>query len=87
MEIIGYLGALFLSFCGLPQVVKCFKTRSASGLSWGFLLLWYFGEILTAIYVYHEHGLDIPLLINYGFNVILITIMIYYKGNPWKNSQ
>lgn len=82
MELIGYIGSIMLAICGLPQAIESFKTKSSDGLTWGFLALWFFGEILTFIYVLPK--MDLPLLINYSANIIFLAIIIYYKINPKK---
>jgi uncharacterized protein with PQ loop repeat len=83
MDIIGYIGSIMLAICGLPQAIESFKTKSSEGLTWGFLGLWFFGEILTFIYVLPK--MDLPLLINYSANIIFLAIIIYYKINPKKS--
>jgi uncharacterized protein with PQ loop repeat len=82
MELIGYIGSIMLAFCGLPQAIESFKTKSSEGLTWGFLALWFFGEILTFAYVLPK--MDLPLLINYSANIIFLLIILYYKVNPKK---
>lgn len=83
MELIGYIGSIMLAICGLPQAIESFKTKSSDGLTWGFLALWFFGEILTFIYVLPK--MDLPLLINYSANIIFLLIIIYYKIKPQKS--
>jgi hypothetical protein len=80
MENIGWIGSIMLAICGLPQAIESFKTKSSEGLTWGFLFLWFTGEILTFIYVLPK--LDLPLLLNYSANIIFLLIIIYYKIFP-----
>jgi uncharacterized protein with PQ loop repeat len=82
MDIIGYIGSILLAICGLPQAIESFKTKSSEGLTWGFILLWFFGEIFTFAYIIPK--MDLPLLINYSANIIFLIIIIYYKVNPKK---
>jgi len=82
MELIGYIGSIMLAFCGLPQAVESYKTKSSEGLTWGFLALWFFGEIFTFAYILPK--MDLPLLINYSANIIFLSVIIYYKINPKK---
>jgi len=77
VEIIGWIGSVLFAFCGLPQAVECFKKGHSRGLNWGFLLCWFFGEVLTIVYVLPK--MDIPLLFNYGFNLIILLIILRYK--------
>jgi len=80
MDIIGYIGSIMLAICGLPQAIESFKTKSSEGLTWGFILLWFFGELFTFAYIIPK--MDLPLLINYSANIIFLIIIIYYKVNP-----
>jgi MtN3 and saliva related transmembrane protein len=82
MEIIGWLGSILLAFCGLPQAIESYKTKSSEGLTWGFLFMWFMGEIFTIIYILPQ--MVLPLLFNYTANVIFLSIIIYYKINPKK---
>lgn len=80
IDFLGWLGSIFLAICGAPEAWISFK-RGRSELSWGFLLLWYFGEIFVLIPVLLE--IQAPyLILNYGLNVLFISIIIYYKLRP-----
>lgn len=80
MELIGYIGSILLAFCAIPQAVSSYKNKSSEGITWGLLLMWLAGEILTLIYVIPK--MDWPLLFNYTTNIILISIIVYYKIKP-----
>ena len=82
MEIIGYIGSILLAICGLPQAIESYKTKSSEGLTWGFILLWFFGEIFTFAYILPK--MDLPLLINYSANLIFLIIILYFKIFPKK---
>lgn len=80
---IGWLGAFLFATCAVPQVIKTWKSKKAEDLSWLFLLFWFFGEILTFIYVFSGDILakttHFPLYVNYIFNIILVTYLLYAK--------
>ena len=85
LESIGWTGSMMLAICELPQVFKCWKEGHADGVSWGFLFLWGGGEVLLLIYsvfVLAELSLAkvMPLVFNYGLNVVLIGIIVYFKA-------
>jgi uncharacterized protein with PQ loop repeat len=82
MEIIGWIGSILLAFCGLPQAIESYKTKSSAGITWGMLIMWFWGEIFTIIYILPKFHL--PLLFNYTANVIFLSIIIYYKIKPGK---
>lgn len=77
METIGWIGSLLLAFCGLPQALESWRTKSSNGITWGFLLMWSFGELFTIIYVIPK--LDWPLLFNYSANLVFLAVIAYYK--------
>ena len=77
MDNIGWIGSILLAFCGLPQALDTIKRKSAKGLAWGFLLMWFVGELATFIYIIPK--MDLPLLINYGANMIFLSIILFYK--------
>lgn len=82
-EILGWIGSLCLAGCGIPQAWVSFKDKHSDGISWAFLLLWAFGEVFAIIYVYDK--LDVPLIVNYGVNLLIVGIMLYFKINPKRN--
>jgi uncharacterized protein with PQ loop repeat len=77
LEYIGWFGGILLAICGLPQAVQSVRTKSSNGLAWGFLLLWFFGEFFTFLYILPKN--DWPLMLNYSFNLIFVLIIIRYK--------
>ena len=73
---IGLIGSLFLTFCGVPELFRTLKDRKCH-VGWGFLLMWFFGEVLCFFYGFQLN--EIPLIINYTFNLVIVGIMVYYK--------
>lgn len=82
MENIGWIGSILLAFCGLPQAIESYKTKSSTGLTWGFILMWLIGEICTLAYVAPK--MDLPLLFNYSANILFLSIILWYKIKPGK---
>jgi uncharacterized protein with PQ loop repeat len=76
MEAIGFLGAALLGCCAIPEVWRTIKHKRCF-IGDGFLIMWGFGEILLIIYVLPTGQL--PLLLNYGFNLVLVSILAYYR--------
>jgi uncharacterized protein with PQ loop repeat len=79
-EILGWLGSICLAICGIPQAWQSIKDKHSHGISWGFVLLWAFGEIFALAYVYDK--LDLPLLLNYATNILILGVILFYKINP-----
>lgn len=82
--ILGWLGSVCLAICGVPQAWSSYKDKHSRGISWGFLLLWAFGELFALAYV--SDKLDFPLLMNYAANILIVGVILYYKKYP-KNSD
>lgn len=80
MTAIGWLGSLCFAICGAPQALRSIRDGHSDGLSWGFLLLWFFGELFTLIYVLGH--LDYPLLANYTCNLVCLSVVLKYKLRP-----
>ena len=80
METIGWIGSILLAFCGLPQAIESYKTKSSEGLTWGFISMRYIGVVFTIIYVFPK--MDLPLLFNYSANLLFLSVIIYYKIKP-----
>jgi len=85
MEIIGWISATFLLLCGMPQAYKSIKDGHSDGISMAFLALWGAGEAFGIAYILMMKELSLPLLTNYLFNAIMISIMLFYKFFPRKN--
>ncbi len=79
-QILGWLGSICLAICGLPQAWMSFKDKHSHGISWAFILLWAFGEAFALAYVYDK--LDLPLVLNYLTNILIVGVILYYKINP-----
>lgn len=83
---IGWVGAVLLSVCALPQAVVCLRTGKSTGLSPIFLWMWFLGEVLSCLYIVGWLW-SAPLVFNYGLNILLIGIMLKYKYWPRKNRE
>jgi len=80
LEIIGWLGGFMLAICGAPQAWKSYKDGHSYGISWGFIGLWFWGEVFVLIYILPT-GL-LPLILNYTFNILIGSIILWYKFKP-----
>lgn len=83
LETIGLIGGICLAICGLPQAIQSIRDGHSDGINIFFLLLWTLGEIFTIIYVIPM--MSIPLLINYGANLIFLGIIWKYKLRKTSN--
>lgn len=76
MELIGYMSSILLGFCGLPAAIEAIIKKTCN-VPWSLIIPWFLGEILALIYLIYV-GIN-PLFWNYLVNIIIISIMIYYK--------
>ena len=74
---IAWIGSTCFSLSALPQAWMCYKTKSADGLSWLFLMLWFVGEV--CMLGYSAYTLQYPLLTNYLVNWVVLQVILYYK--------
>lgn len=79
MEIIGWIGSIFLALCSVPLAWESYKQKHSDGISNAFLTMWLVGELLTAAYVLPKQ--DYPLLLNYGLNIVCLIVVVRYKFN------
>ena len=79
-EAIGWCASVLLAFCGLPEALDSIRTGE-SALSYPFLLMWWSGETLAIAYVIlKSKNVKLwPLMFNYGFNIIFISIILFNK--------
>lgn len=77
MEILGWIGSILLSFCGVPEAWKSIRTKTCH-LTWLFLLMWIGGEICILIPVLFQFP-KAWLLLNYCVNIVCASILIWYK--------
>jgi len=80
-ELIGWISAILFACCGVPEVLIALKTGD-SGLSWGFLGMWFGGEIFAIIYTLSKSKVIKlwPLLFNYGLNILCLIVIALCKG-------
>lgn len=76
IETIGWIGAILLATCGIPQAYKSIKTKRFEGLSLVFIMWWGFGELFTLWYI-TERAFKWPLIFNYVINIIVVFIIIF----------
>jgi uncharacterized protein with PQ loop repeat len=75
-ETFGYIGSIFLTINAVPELFRTIRDGRCH-IGWPMLVLWFLGEIFTTTYVVVLR--DIPLMINYLFNFVVVSIMLTYK--------
>ena len=75
MEVIGWIGGIFLSLCAVPEMLRAIKDKQCY-IGHGMLfcgVLVKFAYLSTSLKLWRMH------MINYLFNIICISILYYYK--------
>lgn len=85
-DIIGYIGALFISIAFLPQTYKLFKTKDTKGLSLTCYLIYHLG--LSLFIVYASFTQNYPLLVANSFGwVVNFCLLFLICYNLYHNSR
>lgn len=84
-SILGWTGGFLLAICGFPQMIQSIKEGNSKGLTHSFLWMWFIGEICLLGYVLPKS--DIPLVLNYSANCVMISVIIYYKYFPREKNE
>jgi len=78
-EYLGYLGGFLLAICGIPEAYKAIKEKQCN-VGNGMLFTWLTGEMCLFFYVIPTQ--DLSLILNYLTNIIIVSILVYYKVRP-----
>jgi len=76
METIGYIGSIFLTINAIPEVIRTIKDHRCH-IGWPMLVLWFLGEVFMTTYAIMLW--NIPLMLNYIFNFVVVIVMLIYK--------
>ena len=76
---IGWVGAILLGLCGIPQAIKTIRDNHARGLAWLFVFMWWTGELLTLGFIFSLPETQYPLIANYVLNICIVTLILWVK--------
>lgn len=77
VEIIGFVAAVLTTLAYFPQVIKTWKTKSASDLSLGLFLILTSGVALWLVYgILIGNG---PIIASNAITLVLTGSMLYFK--------
>ncbi len=82
-QFIGLLGSLCFALSSWPQAYLSFKTKSAHGVNWSFILLWLSGAFFSTIYA--VASAKYVLLPNYICGGLGALVIGYIKRKENKN--
>ena len=77
IHVIGYIGSLAYALCGLPQAILSIKNGHSKGISRGYAMLSLIGSILSLVYAFPRG--DYVLLLNFGVNIIVWSVILKYS--------
>jgi uncharacterized protein with PQ loop repeat len=77
-DVIGWVGSIAFAVCGLPQAWDCIKTRTAKGISPGFIGLWFLGEVCYVVSILMKYGWVNWMMFNYISNIASIVVISYF---------
>lgn len=79
----GWAGSILLSICSIPQAIQSYRQGHSEGLS--AMMIWLWGLGMASALVYTSNNGDLPLSLNYGFNLVTVwAIIAWYKYFPRK---
>uniref|UniRef100_A0A1D1ZRB4 Uncharacterized protein n=1 Tax=Auxenochlorella protothecoides TaxID=3075 RepID=A0A1D1ZRB4_AUXPR len=80
-KIIGAMGGTLLGACAMPQIIRLIRTKSASDISYVFLLAYILGLFLTFLYLFWKRALItwICILIQLGSGVVVLLGKVYLE--------
>lgn len=80
---VGWLGSILFALCAVPQVYTTWTTHDVSGLSLVFVLMWFAGELFSAIYLVWDdikhNTRHYPIYFNYTLNTACVTYLLFAK--------
>ena len=76
-EIAGYAAMVLMVISPVPQLYETWKKKTVEGLSFGMLMTLFLGCVLMGYYVLMT-TMDAPLLLNYGFSILVVGINIFF---------
>lgn len=72
VDIIGYVAGFFIMTSFIPQVIKCYKTKSVKDLSLGMIIAVLIGTIMWIIYGFLVNGL--PIIVT---NIVFGSVVLF----------
>jgi uncharacterized protein with PQ loop repeat len=84
-DAIGWVGSVAFAVCGLPQAWACVKTRTAKGISRGFIGLWFLGEVCYVAGILLKYGWVSWMMFNYISNMVSIVVISYFAIQDSRN--
>lgn len=76
-EVVGLIASAFLSFSGLPQVIKSYRTKKVEDISVIMIILFLLGFCLWIVYGVAIS--ELPIIIVNGISIVFMTLALVLK--------
>jgi MtN3 and saliva related transmembrane protein len=77
VDVVGYIAATCTTLAYLPQVIMVWRSKNATGVSWGMVILLCVGLSLWLLYGFAIHRL--PVILVNGLTLTLTGSMVFLK--------
>lgn len=75
-EFIGLIGSICFAVSAWPQAWLSYKTKSAKGVKWSFILLWLSGSVFSTFYaLYTEQYVLLPNYVSGGLGITIVLVI------------
>ena len=85
IEFIGFSGGFITTSSIIPQIIKCYRSKSTKDLSWHMFCIFYVGMMMTFIYGISIHRAAIYISAIYSMS--MNGMIVYMKWNFEKVSN
>ncbi len=79
LDLCGLIGSLIFAIYAWPQAYVCVKKKSAKGINWSFIIIWFFSAFFSALYAILTH--NYPLLPNFVSGGMGVAVILLVKIN------
>jgi MtN3 and saliva related transmembrane protein len=89
IEFIGIFGGFITTSSIIPQIIKCYRTKSTRDLSWQMFIIYYMGTMITFSYgiaIYHP-AIYIPCIYSMTMNAMIMYMKWHFERENNHTSQ
>ena len=81
IEFIGIFGGFITTSSIIPQIIKCYRTKSTRDLSWYMFIIYYMGTMITFSYgiaIYHP-AIYVPCIYSMSMNAMIMYMKWHFE--------
>lgn len=79
IELVGFAAGIFIAIASLPQIIKSWKAKSTSDLSYGLIILNCIGQILYIIYGIMLNSYALTIMSSLTLTTTFSLLILKYK--------